>query len=263
MDFHLSSEQVKGFQEDGYLLYRNLLAPEEVELLLATARGDGSIERDALERADGEGGITRLRLWNWEGDDIYGLVARSRRVVDIMESLLSDEVYFYHSKMMLKQPKTGGAWAWHQDYGYWYNNGCLWPDMGSCLIALDPARKENGCLQVLKGSHRAGRIDHQKVGDQTGADPERVGYFVQKLPLVYAEMNPGDAIFFHGNLLHRSDQNHSEQSRWSYICCYNTRHNDPVKKHHHPNYHPLLKVENDVITNLARQHAERARAVRT
>lgn len=263
MTFKVTLDQIADFQRDGFIIARGILDPNEVELLLATARGDGSVERDALQRADGEGGITRLRVWNWEGDDVYGLVARSKRVVESMEALLGDEVYFYHSKMMLKEPKTGGAWAWHQDYGYWYNNGCLWPDMGSCLIALDPARKENGCLQVLKGSHLAGRIDHQKVGDQTGADPERVKYFVDRLPLVYCEMDPGDAILFHGNLLHRSDQNHSDKSRWSYICCYNTRHNDPVKQHHHPNYHKLEKVEDNVVQELASQHAVRARTVRT
>ena len=76
--------------------------------------------------------------------------------------------------MILKEPFTGGAWEWHQDYGYWYNNGCLAPDLASCLIAVDRATKENGCLQVLKGSHHLGRIDHGKVGDQTGADMERV-----------------------------------------------------------------------------------------
>ncbi len=62
----------------------------------------------------------------------------------------------------------GGAWEWHQDYGYWYNNGCLLPDMASCLMGIDRATKANGCLQVLKGSHHMGRIEHLKTGDQTG-----------------------------------------------------------------------------------------------
>jgi hypothetical protein len=35
-----------------------------------------------------------------------------------MEQLLDDEVYHYHSKMSIKQPNIGGAWSWHQDYGY-------------------------------------------------------------------------------------------------------------------------------------------------
>jgi ectoine hydroxylase-related dioxygenase (phytanoyl-CoA dioxygenase family) len=246
-----SASQVEAFQRDGYIIAKNLFSLDEVELLLSTARGDRSVEDGALRRADGEGGITRLRVWNQEGDDVYGLVARSRRVVETMQTLLGDEVYFYHSKMMLKEPRTGGAWAWHQDYGYWYNNGCLWPDMGSCLIALEAANRENGCLQVLVGSHRVGRVDHIKVGDQTGADPERVDLLMNQLPLVYVEMDAGDAIFFHGNLLHRSDQNRSDRSRWSYICCYNTKHNDPYKVHHHPNYHPLSLVDDERIRELA------------
>ena len=65
--------------------------------------------------------------------------------------VLGGEVYHYHSKLMLKEPFVGGAWEWHQDYGYWYQNGCLFPWMASCLIALDPATRANGCLQVLKG----------------------------------------------------------------------------------------------------------------
>jgi hypothetical protein len=86
-----------------------------------------------------------------------------------MESLLGDEVYHYHHKMILKEPRIGGAWTWHQDYGYWYNNGCLLPDMASCMFAVDRATKENGCLQVVRGSHHMGRIDHIKRGDQTGS----------------------------------------------------------------------------------------------
>ncbi len=77
--------------------------------------------------------------------------------------LLGDEVYHYHHKMMLKEPYVGGAWEWHQDYGYWYDYGCLYPDMGSCFIAVDPATRANGCLQVLPSSHRLGRINHMKI----------------------------------------------------------------------------------------------------
>jgi ectoine hydroxylase-related dioxygenase (phytanoyl-CoA dioxygenase family) len=247
----VTADQREAFQRDGFVLEKGLFSPAEITLLLETARRDRSVEESALRRADGEGGVTRLHVWNREGDDLYGLFARSRRIVDRMQAFLGDEVYFYHSKMMLKEPRTGGAWAWHQDYGYWYSNGCLWPDMGSCLIALEPASAENGCLQVLVGSHRVGRIDHQKVGDQTGADPQRVELLAKQLPLHYVDMQGGDAIFFHGNLLHRSDQNRSEKSRWSYICCYNTRHNDPFKVHHHPSYHPLSVVEDDQLAALA------------
>jgi len=65
--------------------------------------------------------------------------------------------------------------------------------------------------------------------------------------LVYCELEPGDAIFFHGNTLHRSDQNTSENPRWSLICCYNTRHNDPIVAGKHPNYHPLEIWDDDRV----------------
>lgn len=62
--------------------------------------------------------------------------------------------------------------------------------------------KANGCLQVLKGSHKMGRIDHATVGRQAGADLERVEEAKKLFPLVHVEMEPGDTLFFHCNLLH-------------------------------------------------------------
>lgn len=245
-------DEKRQFDEDGYVLVRGLFDPEEVGILLKTARTDVSLEAGALARRDGEGGITRLRVWNEATDDVYGRFARCRRVVDRMTVFLEGEVYFYHSKMMLKEPRTGGAWAWHQDYGYWYGNGCLFPHMASCMIAVDRSTPDNGCLQVLKGSHHLGRVDHVKIGDQTGADPERVEQARKHFPLVYCEMEPGSALFFHANLLHRSDQNRSEDSRWSFIVCYNAARNNPYKEHHHPRYHRLHPVEDGAIKELLR-----------
>ena len=96
-----------------------------------------------------------------------------------------------------------------------------------------------------------GRIDHGKAGTQTAADLERVEAALQRMELIYCELEPGDALFFHGNLLHRSDQNRSEMPRWSLICCYNTRHNDPYVSHgRHPNYHPLTILPDDQVRDL-------------
>ena len=52
----------------------------------------------------------------------------------------------------------------------------------------------------------------------------------------------GDALIFDCNLLHCSGPNDSDRRRWAYLMCYNTRHNNPVKVHHHPCYTPLIKV---------------------
>ncbi len=242
-----NAEQLAAYHRDGYVLVPNLFNAEEIDLLHRTAKEDKALDDHAFGRDDGEGGSVRLSLWNHPGDDIYGMFARSKRVVDTVEQVLEDEAYHYHSKMVMKQAVTGGAWEWHQDYGYWYENGVLTPNLCSVYTAVDAASEENGCLQVLKGSHHLGRVTHVKVGDQTCADPDRVAAAAERMELVYCEMSRGDTIFFHSNLLHRSDQNHSPHDRWALICCYNARQNTPCKKGPHPSYTPLEKVDNDAI----------------
>lgn len=249
--FKITSAQVQQFNDDGYLIVEGLLDREETDFVLQTARGDREKVDNAMSLTDASGKQSKLSMWNHPEDNIYGVIARSRRIVDTMEALFGDEVYHYHSKIMLKEPRVGGAWEWHQDYGYWYLNGCLYPDMASCLIALDPATKENGCLQVLKGSHRLGRVEHGQFGTQVCADPERVNAALERLELVYCEMAPGTAVLFHGNTLHASDANDSENPRWSLICCYNTKHNDPYKESHHPGYTPLEILDDTAIKQYA------------
>jgi len=247
MSVNFTKEQIASYHGDGYFVARRLFDNEEIGLLRRSAKEDRALDEHAFGRADGAGGSVRLTLWNHPGDDIYGMFARNRRVVQRVEQLLEDEPYHYHSKMIMKQAQTGGAWEWHQDYGYWYENGVLRPNLCSVFIAVDPCTKENGCMQILVGSHKMGRITHVKVGDQTAADPERVQASAKELEHMYVEMQPGDALFFHCNLLHRSDQNKSEKDRWALICCYNGRHNSPYKEGPHPCYTPLEWVEEDAV----------------
>lgn len=242
-----SPSEVAQYHETGYVLVPKLFDAQEMDILLKYAKNDQALVAGASGRRDATGQITKLTLWNQAGDDLYGMFSRSPRIVDRMEQILGGEVYHYHTKMMLKEPFVGGAWEWHQDYGYWYHNGCLYPLLASCLIAVDRATKENGCLQVLKGSHLMGRIEHGKTGDQTGADMEIVNAAMERLPLEYIEAEPGDALFFHCNLLHRSDQNTSANPRWSLICCYNAARNNPYKESRHPRYTPLAKVSDGAI----------------
>ncbi len=243
----LRDELIPEYERNGYVLVKGMFDADEIGLLRRAAKEDRQLDQHSFGRGDGEGGTVRLSLWNHPGDTLYGMFARCQTIVNSAEKLLDGEVYHYHSKMIMKDAKVGGAWAWHQDYGYWYQNGVLFPLLTSAFIAVDPATKENGCLQVLKGSHLLGRIDHVLTGDQAGADLERVREAQKRLELVYVEMDPGDVLFFHANLLHRSDQNKSDNPRWSMICCYNAARNDPYKEAHHPRYTPLHKVPDSAI----------------
>ena len=246
----LNDSQVADFHRDGYVIARGMFDKEETDLLRTAAKADAAMQKNAYSVDDGQGAAIKLVLWNKAGENLFGVAARCHRIVDSMEKLLGDEVYHYHSKMSIKEPFVGGAWNWHQDYGYWYLNGCLFPDLASAFVAVDPNTRENGCLQVLKGSHKLGRIEHGKYGDQTGADPERVEQAVKIMELVYVEMAPGDVCFFHANTLHCSDQNKSPHPRWSFICCYNTKHNNPYKASHHPFYEKLEKVPDTALKEM-------------
>ncbi|XP_013392595.1 uncharacterized protein LOC106160521 [Lingula anatina] len=246
-NFAVTDELKEQFYRDGFIILRKFLDTEEVTNLRKALEQDKTLEDNYYTRDDGDGYQAKTANWNHPVDDITGMIGRSEKAVGTMEKLLGGEVYQYHAKVIMKEPFTGGAFVWHQDYGYWYVYGNLFPDMATVWIAVDRADRTNGCLQILPGSHRAGRIEHVKVGDQAGAEPERVEFLAKVCPLTYVQLDPGDAVIFHCNLVHRSDQNHSQNRRWAYLVCYNRASNDPVYKHHYPNYTPLIKVQNSRI----------------
>lgn len=246
-DFQPSDKMKEDFEEHGYIMVRGLLDKDELEKVKVALEDNDAIRKHAFGVADGKGRESMMALWNHPGSDVTGMVGRCEKVVNTCEKLLGGEVYHYHTKLMMKEPFTGGSHLWHQDYGYWYKNGCLYPDMMTVFIAIDKITKENGCLQILRGSQVCGRIEHIMVGGQTGADMERVNQLKKVLKLEHVEMEPGDALFFHSNLLHTSNANDSKYRRWAFLCAYNKKSNDPTIKHHHPCYTPLEKVPNNAI----------------
>jgi ectoine hydroxylase-related dioxygenase (phytanoyl-CoA dioxygenase family) len=145
----LTATQKAQYDNDGYLIIPNFLAQPEVDLLYNLATKDDILRSNAFDLNDQAGKRTKLTLWFTPGDDTFSLLTRSERMVRSVQSLLGDgEVCHFHSKLMQKEPKVGGAWEWHQDYGYWYKNGFLYPDaLISVMLALTEATKENGCLQ--------------------------------------------------------------------------------------------------------------------
>ena len=223
MSFQLTPEQIASYYRDGYLVVKNFCSKQEVDKLYSTALQDKAMQNNALDLNDQTGKKTKLSLWFTPGNDVFGYLTRSERMVKSVAQLLDSNspVCHFHSKLMQKEPKVGGAWEWHQDYGYWYKNQFMFPDqMMSVMVALTAANKENGCLQVIKGSHKLGRVNHGFAGEQVGADMVMVNNALKTMELVYSELEAGDALFFHSNILHRSEANLSDQPRWSVISCY-------------------------------------------
>ena len=249
MNYQLSQEELKAYHQDGYLIKRNFFSAEETNLLYNLSIDD-TVIGNSMDFNDQSGHRTRLTLWFTPGDDSFGLMSRSERMVNAVAALLGKEgeVCHFHSKVMQKEPKVGGAWEWHQDYGYWYKNGFLYPEaMISVMVALTEATKENGCLQVLKGSHKMQRFEHGFAGEQQGADMDFVNAAEKVCELVYVELNPGDALFFHSNILHRSAANTSDKSRWSIISAYNLSYNIPFREKNMSCIQPIAMVADNLL----------------
>jgi phytanoyl-CoA hydroxylase len=232
-NFKLTAAQVATYHKDGCLVAKDFLSKEEVKKLQDIAFEDGVMRKHAFDLNDQTGKKTKLTLWYKPGKDTYGLLTRSNRIIAPVNELMDGDsaVCHFHSKLMQKEPKVGGAWEWHQDYGYWYKNEFLFPEqMMSVMIAITDANKANGCLQVIKGSHKMGRIEHGFAGEQVGASQHYVDLALKTMELAYVEINAGDALFFHSNILHRSEANTSDTARWSLISVYNRAANIPYNE---------------------------------
>ena len=77
----LSDEAIRTYHDKGYYLARGFFDAEEIDLLRRSAKEDHELDKHAFGRADGEGGVVRLSLWNHPGEGIYGMFARCERMV--------------------------------------------------------------------------------------------------------------------------------------------------------------------------------------
>jgi len=214
------------YGRDGYGILRALFDPGELEPLIRHLRAGGA-DSSVFAIPDNQGGQAELLVWTRCGDDFIGSLPRLGRMIALAQAAIGEPVYHWHSKITFKAPDRPGSWEWHQDYGHWYTEGCLWPRMASIGVALDGMAADNGPLRLLRGSHHLGRIDHVPLGTSHGADPERVERAREELETIEIHLEPGDAVVFHCNLLHASGPNRSERPRSLFMSSYNAVSNPP------------------------------------
>ena len=137
----LTEDRVADYQRDGYVLIPDLFTPQEVKAMIAEVEGGGRVAQTARGNEDASGKKAKLAIWHELGDDIWAAASTCPRIVNNVRVLVGEEIAFFHGKVMLKEAQQGGAWEWHQDYGYWYNQGFVYPRMISAFAALDPGDK--------------------------------------------------------------------------------------------------------------------------
>jgi ectoine hydroxylase-related dioxygenase (phytanoyl-CoA dioxygenase family) len=206
----LTPEQLQGWHTDGYVIIRDqLFDKDRFEALRA-------IFEEHLA-AGGERIFNELDMPHTRDHRLLRLLLDDR-LLDLVEPITGPDIVLWSSGFICKLPHVGPPTPWHEDTTYW--NGRLDSDEGIVTIwlALDRTSKENGCMRVIPGSHRAkpGRYEVLDPGaffhsEAAGVDESRAVYF---------ELEPGQCSLHDGRITHGATANTSPHRRAGYTMRY-------------------------------------------
>lgn len=219
----LSDEDVDFYQAHGYLAMEGLLSAEEVaaaklalsELIarpeLREAGVGVQIEpfyRDGREDADVTDPELRVRkVWLFAPvEPRLAAIAAHPRLVPLLDQLIGAGHRMIQDMALIKPPRHGSEKPWHQDTAY-FDYAPLGGIVG-VWIALDAATVDNGCMQVIPGTHLEGPAPHFHERDCQIADDR-----VRVDRAVVVPLQPGGVLFFSGLLHHGTPPNLSDDRR--------------------------------------------------
>lgn len=227
------------FEEHGYVILRNFTPTETVDEILSITRHDcinevGPVEYEADLKYPGApasnrdiGGqtIRRLKQAHSRGIVFTDWLA-SRQLVNSLQQLLGHDLVCplaHHNCIMTKEPRFSSDTGWHQDIRYW---SFAKPDLVSAWLALGNETQQNGCLQLIPGSHRMTFGQHQFDSELFFRSdlPENQSILQKK---IYAEMAPGDVLLFHARTLHAATRNHTDQTKYALVFTFRSLDNPP------------------------------------
>ncbi len=241
----IPSEQLQYYQQNGYLIARNLFTEDEVRFYIehfmhlrqqGTYPGDSSGvdigSHDPLKKYP-----RMIHMHRWDETSLKWMI--DSRIDQYLTALMGREPFAVQTMLYFKPPRARGQ-ALHQDQYY------LRVQPGTCIaawMALDPCDEENGCLQIVPGSQDWPLLCIQKADiTQSFTDitvPIPPGQEIR--PVI---MEPGDVLFFNGSLIHGSGPNRtSDRFRRSLIGHYIAGEARQVAQF----YHPVLRMDGSVI----------------
>ncbi|MFH1300238.1 MAG: phytanoyl-CoA dioxygenase family protein [Planctomycetota bacterium] len=236
----LTSEELEKFEQDGYLILRNL-CPESLrqEMLAATKDGLARVVEPVEYEADVEypgsppsrnvmGGETvrRLKQAHSRGMSFTDFINHPALVGRLAQLLGPDYVMplAHHNCIMTKQPEFSSDTLWHQDIRFWSFER---KELISVWVALGEENLDNGCLKVIPKTHRMEfapqRLD-ERIFLRTDLDENQDLIKTS----VSAELHPGDILFFHCRTFHAATRNFTNQPKFSAVFTFRPADNPPV-----------------------------------
>ena len=231
----VTDQHMQQWEERGYFILRNVIDRDQAvecrgvikNTILMPDRELRGDERDPMDPM-GDSPAARAarvrKLGNFcvQSPLIWHTIHAGESVARVAQHFLGDDLLLKFNSCFLKPAKTGSATPWHQDNGLW-RDGETQPF--NFWMALDPATKENGCMQFVPGSHREPIHTHVLYPETAGhgeIPKEIVERAESEYGLEHIEMEPGDAVFWHSTLFHYSPPNPSERSRIAVAGVYST-----------------------------------------
>ena len=204
----LSKQQIEDYDRDGFLFPIDVFSAAEV----ATFRN----AFDTLTEHSRECSPKRFDRLHLFFDWAYGIVTHDA-LLDVVESILGDDILVYGTLVFLKQPHDARYASWHQDSFY---SGLHLTPSTSAWIALTESNQANGCMRVIPGSHKLGLLEHDTVAD----DPhllnrrgERIKTDVDETQALDVVLRPGQLSLHHSTIIHGSNPNTSDEPRLGFI----------------------------------------------
>ena len=207
----ISSDDLAFYREHGWLITRLLTAEQIANLRTwvseVQAWDDAGSWMNHYEMTNNGARKCRTEYFTPFHDELRQLL-RHGSMNDVAGILLGEPAVLYKEKINYKL--AGGAgWEPHQDApAYPYIDSHI-----SCMIAVDDATTENGCLEVVSGLH------HELIAtDERGCIPSEVADALEWQPV---PIEAGTTLWFHSRTPHRSGDNHSTRDRRAIYPTYN------------------------------------------
>lgn len=197
----LTVKQIESYHSDGFL------SPVRV---LSIERALGY--RQELEAAEGRFQpmhyVTKAHLLLLVADEL----AHCGTILDAVEDVIGPNILLWDSTFIIKEPADGKFVSWHQDLAYW---GLEPDDVVSVWLALSPATVESGCMRMIPGSHRVGRVEHVVtfVPENVLSRGQTIVSGFHEGQAVSTPLNPGEMSMHHGWTFHASLPNRSADRR--------------------------------------------------
>ena len=235
-----TAEETQAFDRDGYYICRNLIPAHYIETMrwvtqrdLRLLQGDLEFEAElnypgAPESLDAEGGKTVRRLRQAiSRDPVFCLLLKENFLLNRLKQLVGEHVVMplsHHNCIMTKQPRFSSDTGWHQDTRYW---SFTTPQLVNLWIALGPENKQNGCLQVLPGSHKQA-TSKELLDEDLFLRTDLPENQAVLSTAIHVELAPGDVLFFHARCFHAATRNYSSETKQSVVFTFRTLENAPL-----------------------------------